>query len=163
MHYAGFGTRLLAYCIDGFLLQLVLFIIVMLLPASPHAPAIDLPMFLQLSATDPIAAQQRMWEFLGGLIDPRVWWVTLLVSAAYNILFIASPWQATPGKYYYGVRVVTREGAKLRLMQSMWRHLACTASLLPLMLGFLLPIVHREKAALHDVLAGTRVVFKEAL
>lgn len=66
---------------------------------------------------------------------------------------------ATPGKVLLELRVVdARSGEWPSLAQSLLRYLGYFVSALPLGLGFVWAAVDREKAALHDRLARTRVV-----
>ena len=158
VNYAGFFKRLFAYCIDGVVLQAALVLIAVMLPARTDIPPFDLLTFQQSLASDPVAAEAQLHVLLTAIFDPRLLIALIIVSALYNILMVASPWQATLGKHYYHLRVVTRQGARLNLLQSTARHLACLVSFAPFMLGFLLPLAHREKAALHDVIASTQVI-----
>lgn len=66
---------------------------------------------------------------------------------------------ATPGKVLLELRVVdARSGERPALAQALVRYLGYFVSALPLGLGFVWAAVDREKAALHDRLARTRVV-----
>lgn len=63
------------------------------------------------------------------------------------------------GKGIVGLRVVAADGATLSGRRALVRTLALPLSALPLGLGFLGIIVHREHRALHDLVAGTAVVY----
>ena len=157
MRYAGFWKRVIAYSVDAVLLQVAGAIIVWLLIGST-AMTDELYAILQLAAQDAIAAQQRFYALL---FSPEALAITFGLPAFYNTAFVASPWQATPGKRWYGLQVVTVNGGRVSLPGALLRHAACAVSWLPIGLGFLMPLLHKEKAALHDLIAGTRVTFKE--
>lgn len=65
----------------------------------------------------------------------------------------------TPGKATVGLRVVNTDGSTLTIRHALWRTLAFPLSGLLFGLGFLLILVHREHRALHDLIAGTVVVY----
>jgi uncharacterized RDD family membrane protein YckC len=87
--------------------------------------------------------------------------VYLVLSAFYNILMIAGPRQATLGKRYCGIKVVMADGSKPTLLQSGLRHALSGISSVTL-LGFAIVLFTKEKTAIHDIIARTRVVHKEA-
>ena len=154
MRYAGFWKRVIAYSVDAVLLQVAGAIIIWLLIDS-EAMTAELYVIAQLASQDILAAHQR---FSALIFDPQALAITLGIPALYNIVFVASPWQATPGKRWYGLQVVTVNGGRVSLPGALLRHAACAISWLPMGLGFLMPLLHKEKAALHDLIAGTRVI-----
>ena len=84
--------------------------------------------------------------------------LTALLALAWFAGFEASPRQATPGKRALGLRVVDARGGRIGLARAALRHLAGTLSWLSLNLGHLLAAVPPRRQALHDRLAGTRVL-----
>jgi uncharacterized RDD family membrane protein YckC len=81
----------------------------------------------------------------------------LVAPAAYFVLAHGTGGQ-TPGKMLLGVRVVARSGDPVGYARALGRYLAAWLSALPLGLGFLLAACRADRRALHDLLAGTRVV-----
>ena len=81
---------------------------------------------------------------------------TLLFAAAYVIVLHAVEGQ-TIGKLVVRVRVVSLDGSPPPLGASVLRFLACFASAVPLGFGFVMAGLRRDRRALHDLLAGTRV------
>ncbi len=84
----------------------------------------------------------------------------LLLNEGYLILFTAAVGQ-TIGKMAWGVRVTSNDSpGDLRpsLRQAMVRSAAMVVSVLPLGVGFLLALLSDDRRALHDRVAGTRVV-----
>jgi uncharacterized RDD family membrane protein YckC len=90
------------------------------------------------------------------LAMPLLWFVVL--GAIYWLSFEASRWQATPGKRVLHLRVTGLAGEKPRLPSVMLRHGAGTLSWLTLNLGHALAAWTPQKRALHDYVAGTRVI-----
>jgi uncharacterized RDD family membrane protein YckC len=83
----------------------------------------------------------------------------LVVSCLYNIVFVATRWQATPGKYWLGLRIIRKDGGHVGLLRSTARHAATGITMGVLSgLGYLTMAFRADKAALHDLICGTRVV-----
>jgi uncharacterized RDD family membrane protein YckC len=66
---------------------------------------------------------------------------------------------ATPGKNMVGLRIVTQDGEPLGYMRAFRRYCAEQVSMLPFGLGYLMIAFSPTKQGLHDVLAGTKVIF----
>jgi uncharacterized RDD family membrane protein YckC len=91
-----------------------------------------------------------------GTPPPSVFFFTLLFTAAYTTVLHAIAGQ-TIGKSLVGIRVVATEGALLTVGPALLRYLACYISAIPLGFGFLMAGLRRDKRALHDLIAGSRV------
>ena len=82
-----------------------------------------------------------------------------LLSWVYFTLFEASAWQATPGKRLLGLRVVSAvDGSRLGVGRAALRQLAGVLSWLTLNLGHVWAGRKPQRRALHDHVAGARVV-----
>jgi uncharacterized RDD family membrane protein YckC len=81
---------------------------------------------------------------------------TLIFAALYVTLLHAAAGQ-TIGKMLVRAHVVLVDGAAVPVGTSLLRFLACFASAAPLGMGFVMAGLRRDKRALHDLLAGTRV------
>ena len=82
---------------------------------------------------------------------------TLLFAVVYTTTLHTVAGQ-TIGKSMVGVRVVAAaDGALLTVGPALLRHLAYLLSALPLGFGFLMAGLRRDKRALHDLIAGSRV------
>jgi uncharacterized RDD family membrane protein YckC len=75
------------------------------------------------------------------------WWVSTAVAGRTPIMTLA------------GVRIVSRDGHPLRPRQALVRTLALPVSLLAFGLGGAWMVVDRERRGLHDLLAGSSVVY----
>lgn len=83
-------------------------------------------------------------------------------AAPWFIGFEASRWQATPGKRLAGLQVVASDGSRPGLARVALRFFAGAPSWLLLHLGHALAAWTPDRRALHDYLAGTRVVLAPA-
>ena len=92
----------------------------------------------------------------GALLPPLL--VFAVLAAAYWIGFERSAWQATPGKRALALQVTDLQGRRLDGARAAARHVAGALSWLTLNLGHALAAVPPQKRALHDYIAGTRVV-----
>ena len=91
--------------------------------------------------------------------------LTLLAMAVFTAVafvwfsaFEASPWQATPGKRWLGLKVTMRDGSRAALRSVALRNAAGLLSWLLLNIGHLMAARGPRYQALHDRLSGTRVV-----
>jgi uncharacterized RDD family membrane protein YckC len=91
-----------------------------------------------------------------GSQNPSVLVFTLLFTAAYTTVLHTVAGQ-TIGKSLAGIRVVGTDGALLTVGPALLRYLAYYVSLIPLGFGFLVAALRRDKRALHDLIAGSRV------
>jgi uncharacterized RDD family membrane protein YckC len=85
-----------------------------------------------------------------------------LIYVAWLFCYYAYCWATggkTPGMALVGVRVVRRDGARAGGRQAVVRTLAFPLSFLACGLGFAGILLGRERRALHDVIAGTAVVY----
>ena len=89
-------------------------------------------------------------------LTPVLWAFTLLFAAAYTTALHAA-WGQTIGKMLAGVRVVEMDGEPPRVGVALLRYCGYFASLATLLLGYLMAGLRRDKRALHDLIAGTRV------
>ena len=130
---AGFWIRAVALLIDGLVCALV-----------------------RLSL-DVVAG--RMWgrEIDGSaFLQPMLGLFTLLFTALYTAVLHALDGQ-TLGKLVVGVRVVDVAGGRLPFGAALLRWLALFVSSMPLGMGFIMAGLRRDKRALHDLIAGSRV------
>lgn len=120
--------------------------------------------------TETVRGGARSVSTSEGLIDlrsgqalsaPSIFWLAL---ATYFILLFATEGagqvRRSPGKTLFGLDVQSSSGAALGPVAGVWRNVAKAASIIPFFAGFLLPLWTKKPQALHDVLAGARVVLK---
>jgi uncharacterized RDD family membrane protein YckC len=88
-------------------------------------------------------------------------WVTLAFFVS-QFLYYAYAWTTsgkTPGMMILGVQVVGQDGTRVGVRRGLVRTLAYPLSFLLLGLGFLGILFRPDRRALHDVIAGTAVVY----
>jgi uncharacterized RDD family membrane protein YckC len=88
--------------------------------------------------------------------------IVVIVYAAWLFLYFAYSWAAsgkTFGMALLGVRVVSADGADAAPRQALLRTLAFPLSFLLLGLGFVGIVLQRDRRALHDMIAGTAVIY----
>jgi uncharacterized RDD family membrane protein YckC len=83
--------------------------------------------------------------------------IYLLVSIVYNVFFWVSSGQ-TPGKRVLGVRVIRKDGTRLRFGNALRRQVGYWISAI-FYLGFLWILVDNQRQGWHDKIAGTIVVY----
>ena len=137
-HYAGIVTRLAAFAIDA------------------------------LVATTLFAIAGRVVEFvwsslLGGqklLSDPRI--ASAVILAIWLLIYFAYPLAVsgrTLGMAVVGLQVVTKDGGDIGGRHALIRTLVLPLSVAFALIGVLIMLVNRDRRALHDLIAGTSVVY----
>jgi len=139
--YGGFWVRVVAYLIDGILLNVAFGIIgaIIGVPMVPGDPA----------KMDPM----ELFEHLG-----RFQLVALVVTWLYFALMESSPRGATIGKMALGLRVVDEQGSRISFLRATGRFFAKFLSSIILLIGYLMVAFTERKRGLHDIIAGTLVV-----
>jgi uncharacterized RDD family membrane protein YckC len=140
LRYAGFWIRVLAYLIDG-----------MIIGAIRWAVLLPMGFGLWRRPMDPDYA----FSWIG---------TAPLVSLAVGICYFVFFWTqygATPGKMVLKLKVITPEGGLISAGQAVGRYFSQILSGLILCIGFMMAGWDDEKRALHDRIAGTRVICVE--
>jgi uncharacterized RDD family membrane protein YckC len=137
-HYAGIASRFAAFIVDVFTVTTLFAVggrvfeyVVTTLRGDPFSLS-DAPIFS--------AVALAVWVFL---------------YCAYPLAVAGR----TVGLAVAGLRVVRRDGEDLDPLHAVVRVLVFPLSFLVFGLGFLLILVNRESRALHDLIAGTAVVY----
>jgi len=135
---AGFGIRLGAYLLDSMILG-----VIVMLPAG---------FIIKIVAGK-----------APGLLLPLSILIFLLVMAV-SVAYLVIPWAgsgATPGKKILHLQITRDDGpAPLGYGKALLRILGYAISSLILGIGFLMALFTPDKKALHDMIAGTRVIRK---
>jgi uncharacterized RDD family membrane protein YckC len=90
---------------------------------------------------------------------PLVWAFTIIFAGAYTTVLHALVGGQTIGKMLVGIRAVELGGQQLLVGTALLRFAGYFASLAVFGLGFALAGLRRDKRALHDLIAGTRVEY----
>jgi uncharacterized RDD family membrane protein YckC len=121
------------------------------------------PFSLALLWADDPALNRGMLELVGML----TWLLLALaaivfaIAALWFIGFESSRWQATPGKRLLGLKVTGLDGGRPPPWRIALRFVAGVPSWMFLHLGHAMAGWNREKRALHDFVAGTRVLLAD--
>jgi uncharacterized RDD family membrane protein YckC len=157
---AGFWKRFVAYFIDFMLVSMVLNVVTTpLVMVGLMRDSTVLQVFTRVSAGGLMTYEQLLAQLL-----PSLAWLSglsmlgyALLAAAYFIGMEASARQATLGKQLLGLKVTALDGGRPGLGRVVGRFFAAGLSWLTLNVGHALAGWTRERRALHDYLAGTRV------
>lgn len=146
--YGGFWRRLLAKIIDGFIVNVVAWIV--LLP-------IMLVLFRGMETFTPGAEPTP--EQLGALFGFQLigMGVHVVLGLSYSLFFLHK-YAATPGKMALGLKVYRSDSLPLSTGRIVGRYFAEWISSLILCIGYVIAAFDAEKRALHDHIADTRVV-----
>ena len=139
--YGGFWIRVVAYLIDGILLNIA-FGVLSLVTGISMIPA----NFSTMDTADAVASMGQAQL------------VSLVVTWLYFALMESSARGATVGKMAVGLRVVTDQGNQLSFLNATGRFFAKFLSALLLCIGFIMVAFTDRKRGLHDIIAGTLVI-----
>ncbi len=147
--YAGFWRRVLAFLIDALLVGAVTSFLDALLHIS------YVPSFTTGDNGVPVFHYPAGY-YSGSGLNTLVW-------LAYYTLMESSQLQGTVGKLVLGLVVTDRNGQRLSIVHALARNLAKYISALICFIGFLMVAFTQRKQGLHDLIAGTLVLRKEAV
>jgi uncharacterized RDD family membrane protein YckC len=145
---AGFWVRFSAITVDGLLLWLIqtVFLVLPLLAYMYNIGAFSQP--------DPAAIAAQMAP-VALLMNAAV----LILYVGYFVVLTAGKHQGTYGKRSMGIYVRKRDGGRVWYGHSLVRFVGYFISWIPLGLGYLMVAFGKRKLALHDLIAGTEVVY----
>jgi uncharacterized RDD family membrane protein YckC len=160
---AGFWVRVAAMSVDTVVLTLVVMVV---LTFAGFAFGILLPhLNLDLSALEAADPNGMMTEEQAATSMIAVG-AMLLIEVILLLIYFGiqhgSRHQATVGKRCFDIKVIAGNGDRLGYGRAMWRTIGYIISAVPLYLGYVLAAFTRDKRALHDYLAGTRVQYATA-
>ena len=137
-HYAGFASRFAAFAVD---VGVSLGVFMLALAAISFAARV-------------LTGKDISWN------RGDIW--VVIAYAVWGFLYFAYSWAAsgrTAGMALFGVRVVRDDGTDASGRRAVLRTLALPLSFLLLGLGFLGILLGDRRRALHDVIAGTAVIY----
>jgi uncharacterized RDD family membrane protein YckC len=148
----GFWVRLLAYMIDALVMGAILQLVWMEVTGARHW-AVPAPPKEMTAA----ALQQFMQEGQK--------WMNPLLPYFYPIFFLYEVllngrYGATLGKMAVGARIVLPDGSPIGYGRAALRWAAARLSDFLFFAGYLLIAMRPDKRALHDLLAGTKVIYR---
>lgn len=136
--FSGFWRRLVAYVIDGIILQVILVVVAGAMGGG-----------MVYNDPDAFAQSSAIWSISAA---------SVLIPVAYTVGFWVSS-GATPGKMVFGMRILQAEtGMPITTGQAIGRFFGYFISSLVFGLGFLWVAFDGRKQGWHDKLAGTVVI-----
>jgi len=155
--YAGFWIRFLASFLDTLFLALPVAIIIYFLSDgnwfdfTQYQQNIQMAMSGNTHALDTQPKTSLKWELL---FELAVLFVTLIFWKKWR--------GATPGKKYVHIKIVDAKTFEdITNTQALTRSFGYIASTFAFLLGFFMVALRKDKRALHDILAGTAVVYED--
>lgn len=101
------------------------------------------------------------WSFSNYEISSTYYPVQVLIGWLYSAVLESSNKQATVGKMIFGLRVTDNNGNRISFGRATGRHFAKIISGFILGIGFIMIAFTDKKRGLHDMIAGTLVVYKK--
>jgi uncharacterized RDD family membrane protein YckC len=147
MNYAGFWIRFVAWILDWVILLPVLAGISFLLGGGS---------IMFSGGVDPEQLQAMMQK------QQLISLVATVFLISY-VTFFGGKFGGTPGKLICGLRIVTGDGDRvtyLRAFARYWGEVVTSLTGCLFGFGYIMAAFHGEKCALHDLICGTRVVWK---
>jgi uncharacterized RDD family membrane protein YckC len=147
---ASFFPRGLAFLIDCAVLFVPVAVLFIL-----GALAIEIPALWEHTSPE---SRTEQWGLLTQNTRRLAWLVAIGFGWLYGAGLESSPSQATVGKRWAGIKVTDARGERISFLRATGRYAAKYLSALPCFLGFIMALFSSRGLALHDWLAGTRVV-----
>jgi uncharacterized RDD family membrane protein YckC len=151
--YAGFWLRLVAYIIDGIIIDIAVFGVAFVLGI-----VFGLAMGFTGHASDLHGADSSTASAVSAMLGAVIYILAIAAVWLYFALMESSAWQGTVGKKILGLKVTTMEGHRLGFGQATGRFFAKILSGLTLFIGYIMAGFTARKQALHDMIASTLVV-----
>lgn len=147
--YAGFWRRFVAYVIDGILISIP-FTAITIATGIGNVPSIQ-------NSNDVTATSSALVASNGVFTLFRI-----VISWLYWALMESSSLQATVGKLVMGIKVTDLNGNPITFGHATGRYFGKIISGLICLIGFIMAGFTERKQALHDMLASTLVVKRDA-
>jgi len=159
--YGGFWLRVLAFFIDGWLLQLITFPILFGVYIVGIIPIIAIAIAAGAGKGQHGSPGALSIALILALSAAFVVFILLLVMAIYGLYagILLSRYGTTPGKMILNMKVVDAEtGGNPSFWKAFLRECVKILGILPIYLGCVIAAFDSEKRALQDRVCGTRVV-----
>jgi uncharacterized RDD family membrane protein YckC/TM2 domain-containing membrane protein YozV len=133
---AGFSIRLISYFLDIIIVGFIFDILVM-----------STTEYLLYESSNIYPEQFQIVRFV----------VLMIYFVLFNYFY-----NATPGKILMNIQILAEEGTKITFIQSLVRYISYTFSYI-MLIGFIMIGIRKDKRALHDLIAETKVIFSKPL
>jgi uncharacterized RDD family membrane protein YckC len=140
---AGFWIRFVAFLVDGIILSIVTGAVSLVLGLSAEIPG---------NVTDPFAAVEALGRTFAAMVL-----ASNIVSVLYSVVFVG--WRGqTPGKILLRLKIIRVDGGEVDYVKAFIRWVGYFVSGVILGIGYIMAAFTADKRALHDYIAGTRVI-----
>jgi uncharacterized RDD family membrane protein YckC len=138
-HYAGFGSRFMAYFVDAVVMIVAFYATMFIIALALALVTLERPKGVEL--------------------DDLQWLLAFAAFAVTWLFYFTWVYGKTPGKALFGLRVVRKNGDRLGPIRSFIRGPAYLVDYLFFCLGFIWIMISKERRAWHDYIAGSCVVY----
>ena len=149
-NFAGFWLRTFAAVIDGVLMLIVLIVLAVFIAMTGVFANLMAGKSNAGDSSEPIAV--ALFGILAVLLGPWLWFT----------ISESSQWQASIGKRMLGLKVTDENGARIGFGRANVRYWSKSFLSTMLMIGFVMVGLTEKKQGLHDMIARTLVVKKNA-
>ncbi len=157
IRYAGFSIRFIASLLDTIFLALPIGVLIYFLSDgnwfdfSHYKHNVMMAMSANTNALDSFPQTSLRWELL---FEVSVLLITMLFWKRYK--------GATPGKRFVHIKIVDAKSFNdITNQQAITRSIGYIASTFSFLIGFIMVAFRDDKRGLHDLLAGTVVIYDE--
>ena len=165
VRYAGFWIRFVAFVIDIVIIGAITYAIDRFTEITTY-PRTLLTNLLPVTLTDHAQAllvQQRIPNVdRADMLQIGTMALLGLGVAAVYFVIVQAILQGTIGKLILGLKLRTARLNNVGFFRCLWRFLMMFVSAAIAMIGFMLAGWTRQKTALHDLLSGTRVIYRRS-
>lgn len=155
--YAGFWIRFFASFLDTLFLALPVAIVIYFLSDgnwfdfSQYQQNIKMAISGNANALNNLPKTDKTWEI-----------INLIVTITVTMIFWRRNKGATPGKKFVHIKIVDAKTFKeIDNKQAITRSFGYIVSTLAFLIGFIMVAFRKDKRGLHDLLAGTVVIYEE--
>jgi uncharacterized RDD family membrane protein YckC/ribosomal protein L40E len=148
--FAGFWIRLLAYFIDGIILNIVTSVIMMITFLSIYGSISDFSWFSMIESSGTL--DSSFWPF---------YWLTVLTGLIVETVYYTvatGKWGRTIGKAALRLKVLKPDGSRVSYWRAFGRSWAYILNGFTLGIGFLVIAFTQKKRGLHDYICDTVVI-----
>lgn len=155
--YANFGWRLLAYLIDGAILSVVSYLVMIILGGAIFAG------MASSGSLEQLESGQMNEEMAAGILGGLFFFYLFAIGLAwlYYALMESSVKQGTIGKMALRMKVTDLNGDRISFGRASGRFFGKIVSSLIFMIGYIMQAFTEKSQALHDIMAGTLVLKEE--
>ncbi len=157
IRYAGFSIRFIASLLDTIFLALPIGILIYFLSDgnwfdfSHYKHNVIMAMSANTNALDSFPQTSLRWELL---FEVSILLITMLFWKRYK--------GSTPGKRFVHIKIVDAKSFDdITNKQAITRSIGYIASTFSFLIGFIMVVFRDDKRGLHDLLAGTVVIYDE--